>query len=64
MEEINNCCKRISDGFIALENKMETMIKHESSLQAEVTRSSDQVKELLQEMHTNLKSAFSTLRNK
>ncbi|KAH3838667.1 hypothetical protein DPMN_112077 [Dreissena polymorpha] len=64
MEEINDCCKRISDGFIAFENKMETMIKHESSLQAEVTRSSDPVKELLQEMHTKLKSAFSTLRNK
>ncbi|KAH3838707.1 hypothetical protein DPMN_112120 [Dreissena polymorpha] len=61
LEELNDCCKRSSAGLNALENEMEDLITHEASLQAEVTRSHEQVEALLQDMHAKFESAFSSL---
>ncbi|KAH3838670.1 hypothetical protein DPMN_112080 [Dreissena polymorpha] len=61
MGELNDCCKRISDGLIALENEIEHIITREASLQADLTRSADQVKAYLQDVHATLESAFITL---
>ncbi|KAH3838712.1 hypothetical protein DPMN_112126 [Dreissena polymorpha] len=61
IEKLNDCYKRISDCLVALENEMKALIKHETNIQAELTKSPDQLKALLQDVHAKIESAFSTL---